>query len=255
MTMLVKLGGSLLEDASLRHAALDVLATLHRDGRRLVVVHGGGKHVDALLSRLGIEKRLHDGLRITDAETLSHVVSTLAGSVNKMLVSELAARQVRAFGLSGADGGCVTAARLAASVDLGAVGKVTRCEPEIVNQLLDGGYLPLLASVAISEDGSLLNVNADSLAAAVAAALGATRLVFMTDVDGVRTGSGETIARLDARSIASLIDSGVVHGGMKPKLLAACSALGSVAEVVIAGPDHHLSALQYGNGGTRIAAS
>jgi acetylglutamate kinase len=255
MTMLVKLGGSLLEDASLRTAALGLLARLHRDGERLVVVHGGGKHVDALLSQLGIEKRLHDGLRITDSETLGHVVATLAGRVNKMLVSELASLKVRAFGLSGADGGCVVASPLVSTVALGAVGSVTRCEPQIVNQLLDSGYLPLLASVAISEEGALLNVNADSFAAAVASALGATRLIFMTDVDGVRSGSGETIPQLDAGSIASLIDSGVVHGGMRPKLLAACSALSSVEEVVIAGPAHHVDVLQHGTGGTRIAAS
>jgi acetylglutamate kinase len=253
-TTLVKLGGSLLEDAALRAAALAAIARRVQAGDALVVVHGGGKRIDRDLAARGIPKRTHDGLRVTDEATLEVVVAALAGTVNKQLVLELAGHGVRAAGLSGADGGTVTAERHPAidGVDLGHVGRVTGTRADALRALMQAGLLPVVAALAIGPEG-LLNVNADEAAAALAAGVGARRLVFLTDVEGVKDAHGRLLDRIDAAGAQALLASPAVQGGMRPKLRACLSALAAgVEEVVIAGPLSHGSVLAGGPGGSRL---
>jgi acetylglutamate kinase len=232
--ILIKLGGSLLDDAARREAALRAIVARWNAGQDVVLVHGGGKHIDAALAKLGIAKKTHAGLRVTDAATLEVVVSVLAGTVNKMLVSELAKLGVRAAGLSGADGATLVATKHPDldGVDLGHVGQVTHANVTLIKAMLTYGTLPVISSIAAGPDGTLLNVNADSAAAALAVALRAQSLRFITDVAGVLDANGDLVPRLGVSDTKTFIDN--VSGGMKPKLQAALTALVSgVGEIVI----------------------
>jgi len=232
--ILIKLGGSLLDDAARREAALRAIVARWNAGEDVVLVHGGGKHIDAALAKLGIAKKTHAGLRVTDAATLDVVVSVLAGTVNKMLVSELAKLGVRAAGLSGADGATLVATKHPDldGVDLGHVGQVTQANVTLIKAMLTYGTLPVISSIAAGPEGTLLNVNADSAAAALAVALRARSLRFITDVAGVLDANGDLVPRLGVSDTKTFIDN--VSGGMKPKLQAALTALVSgVGEIVI----------------------
>lgn len=253
----VKLGGSLLEDRALRSSALEAIAAAFTAGERLVVVHGGGKEIDKNLSALGIPKRTQGGLRVTDGKTLDVVIAVLSGTVNKSLVGQLEERGVRSAGFSGADGDTLWAEYHPPvdGVDLGYVGRVTRCRTTLVEAVLGAGFLPVIASVAMGREGVLLNVNADTAASALASALKASRLVFLTDVEGVRDADGAVVPRLDPASARALLASPAVSGGMRPKLQACLDALGAgVGEVVIAGPTRHATVLSDGKGGTRLVS-
>jgi acetylglutamate kinase len=258
--LLVKLGGSLLEDAPRRAAALAAIAARFAADGDVVLVHGGGKRIDAALARLGIPRRVHAGLRITDAETLAAVAGSLCGNVNKELVRELARYGARSAGISGTDGDTLRAELHPAvdGVDLGFVGRVTGADTGIVHALLGAGALPVIASIASGPpEAPLLNVNADAAASALAIALGARRLVFLTDVEGFLDGEGRVVPTLDASRLDALLASdSIVTGGMRPKLRACLEAIrGGVAEVVIAGPRRHRAALTSGKGGTRLVAA
>lgn len=258
MIDVVKLGGSLLENRELRQSALEAVASAWTSGKRSIVVHGGGKRIDAMLAALDIPKKVQGGLRVTDAETLDVVVSILSGLVNKTLVAELRARGILASGISGADGDTLWAEfhEAVEGVDLGFVGRIVRCDPKLLTAVLGAGFLPLVASVALGRDGTLLNVNADAAASALAGALGARRLVFLTDVEGVKDADGNVIPRLEARAAKSLLASPAVTGGMKPKLRSALEALeAGVSEVLIAGPSLHRAALLEGKGGTHLVTA
>jgi len=256
--VVVKLGGSLLEDDRLRSRAIDSLAA-HRGGSsRLVLVHGGGKHVDAALSLAGIPKRTVGGLRITDAQTLGIVVSTLAGTVNKSLVAELNQAGIPAAGLSGCDGSTLVA-ELHPPIDgisLGAVGQIVDSDPVLLRAILGLGLVPVVASIAQGPKGSLLNINADSAAAAVAACLGAESLIFLTDVEGFLGADGKVVRSMHRNEAARLVEERQVSGGMRPKLAAAVSALDSgVSRVIIAGPHNHSLVLAGREGGTHLVAA
>lgn len=257
LPVLIKLGGSLLDDAELRHSALVKIAARWNAGERIVLVHGGGKHIDAALKSAGIPKRTHAGLRITDDATLQIVVSVLAGQVNKMLVSELAKLGVRAAGISGCDGATLIAEPHPPidGVALGHVGRVTRSNRTLVNAMLTYGMLPVISSVAQSEDGALLNVNADSAASAIAISLGARELLFLTDVAGLLDESGNVVPHLDTKGVETMLTSPIVSGGMKPKLQAALNALRSgVAQITIAAPATRNTQLATEGGTTLVAA-
>lgn len=234
MTTVIKLGGSLLDDAARRDGALRKIVARWNAGEDIVLVHGGGKHIDAALAQAGIAKKTHAGLRITDDATLRIVVSVLGGTVNKMLVSELTRHGLRVGGISGCDGGTLIAAQHPPidGVDLGHVGKVTHANRGLVSAMLTTGTLPVVSSIAIGANGELFNVNADTAAAAMAVALGARELLFITDVAGLLDADGNVVPRLHAADAKTFIDN--VTGGMKPKLQAALSALTSgVREITI----------------------
>ncbi len=242
----VKLGGSLLDDPVRRAEVLRGMAKAWKSGEPVVLVHGGGKHIDAHLARLGIAKRTHAGLRITDDATLEIVVAVLGGVVNKMLVSELSRLGIKAGGISGSDGQTLSADRHPAidGVDLGNVGRVRKSDPTLINAMLHAGILPVVSSVAAGPKGTLLNVNADSAAAAIAAGLGASSLVFLTDVAGLLDGNGEVVPSLDAADARALLATDIVSGGMRPKLEAALQALSA-----------GVASIRIGEGGTSLVAA
>lgn len=252
----VKLGGSLLDDGVLRSSALEKIAARWNAGEQIVLVHGGGKHIDAALSRAGIPKKTHAGLRITDDATLDIVVSVLAGSVNKMLVAELTKLGVRVAGISGCDGATLVAEQHPPidGVDLGHVGKVTHANRGLIRAMLTSGIMPVISSVAAGADGALFNVNADTAAAAIAASIGASELRFLTDVDGLLDQHGNVVARLHAADVETFIEN--VTGGMKPKLQAALSALKQgVAQITIGPPPTANRQPPTAEGGTTLVAA
>ena len=224
--LVVKIGGSTLG----RHdTSLHDLVALQQQGRPVVVVHGGGPVISQWMQRQGIPPRFVNGLRVTDAASLDIVVAVLTGLVNKELVSRLHNLGGRALGLSGLDAGLLQAR--VANPELGYVGEITQVNPEPLTALLDNGYIPMLAPLAMQEaDGSdhaggPLNVNGDTVAGELAAVLGAERLIFLTDVPGLMDANGRVLPRLDKRRARLLLRSDVVRGGMIPKLEAGLRAL------------------------------
>ena len=244
----IKLGGSLLDDATRRNAVLRAIAAEWNRGEQIVLVHGGGKHIDAALAKQGIAKKTHAGLRVTDDATLDVVVGVLAGTVNKLLVSELAALGVRAAGISGADGSTLVAKKHEPidGVDLGNVGRVTAASRGLIRAILTAGLLPVVSSVAEGTGGTLLNVNADTAACAVAKAVGAESLQFITDVAGLLDGEGNVVPTLTANDAQLFLRSDVVSGGMKPKLEAALGALAAGVTSIAIGSE---------TGGTYLVAA
>ncbi len=228
MRILIKIGGAQLEQATARAALCTAIATAQRDGHELILVHGGGNQIRELCHRLGIEDRYHHGLRITDAETAKAVLCVLGGLVNRSLVHSLQLAGVDAVGLTGADGGTFRASKLEAEgVDLGYVGCVDQVDDRLVERLLAGGLVPVIATVAPgsdSADPTFYNINADHAAAPLAAAFGCQATLFLTDVSGVLDADGTRLSELDAESCAQLRAAGTIHGGMLPKVDAALGA-------------------------------
>lgn len=237
----LKLGGELLEDAG-RTRALASVVTRVAELVPLAVVHGGGREIDAALARAGIAKRQVEGLRITDAETLEVVVGVLAGGVNTRFVATINAAGGRAVGLTGADAGLALVEPAAPHVtvsgervDLGRVGEpIGQRWPRLLIDLGGSGYVPVVASIGMSPQGELFNVNADTLAAHLAGRVAAARLVIAGATAGVLDESGATIPRLDRDGIHALIRSGVASAGMVAKLRACEDALThGAAEVIL----------------------
>ena len=233
MKVLVKLGGTLLDSPDSRRSLAGQLAGARAGGVDLVVVHGGGKQMTRYLAERGIESRFVGGLRVTTAETLDAVLKIFAGSVNHELVASLNRAGALAVGLSGIDALLAEAEEMDPA--LGAVGRVTRSNPKVLQVLVENGFVPVVACVAGDREGRIYNVNADQMAVACAAAFGAERLIFLTDVDGVLDADRRIRRVLTAGESRDLIASGVATGGMQAKLNAALDALaGGVARVRIA---------------------
>jgi acetylglutamate kinase len=217
----VKFGGSLLSDKKARGRFLKEAARVARK-TPLVLVHGGGPEINAALDKMGIVSRWVQGRRVTDAPAMAVVEGVLSGQVNKNLVGELSALGAKAVGLSGRDGGLLKAKPVPR---LGRVGEPDRVAPRLLHVLLEKGFLPVLSSVASGGDFGALNVNADEAAAAVAVALRARRLVYLTDVPGVLDADKRTIPVIKTREIGTLIARRVITGGMIPKVRSCQRAL------------------------------
>lgn len=232
MKILVKLGGTLLDDAATLQSLARQLAELSR-GEELVVVHGGGKQVTRRLEERGIASTFVGGLRVSDAAIVQTVTEVIAGGVNKLLVSAIIGAGESAIGLSGIDGCLTTASQLDPA--LGQVGKPGHTDERLLDLLVNAGYLPVIACVAGDRQGNIYNVNADSMAVSCAVGWGAAKLFFLTDVPGVKGADGSVLPRLGVSEMTNLISSGVATGGMQAKLSAAALALeGGTSEVVIA---------------------
>lgn len=233
MKILVKLGGTLLDNPPSRVRLAAQIAAVCASGIELVVVHGGGKQMTQYLAERGIESRFVNGLRVTTPETLDAVLKIFAGSINHELVASLNQAGAPAVGLSGIDAFLTEAEQLDPA--LGAVGRVTRSNPALLHLLTGNHYLPVVACVAGDRQGHVYNVNADQMAVACAAAFGAGQLIFLTDVEGVLDGSRQIRAVLTAQESERLIADGIATGGMQAKLDAALAALrGGVEQVRIA---------------------
>ncbi|HEX9246431.1 MAG TPA: acetylglutamate kinase [bacterium] len=226
-TVVVKFGGSVL-DANGGGTLVQDLVLLKGAGIHPVLVHGGGPEITRVLERLGKESKFVEGLRVTDAETMDVVEMVLAGRTNKAIVSMIIREGGQAVGLSGKDGRMLVARKYRSDVDLGQVGEVHEVHPELVVQLSAQGYIPVVASLGIGEDGMSYNLNADTAAGALAVAVGAGKFVLLTDVPGVYRdydGTRELISELRAADVAALIEDGTVSRGMLPKINACLAAI------------------------------
>lgn len=223
--VVVKYGGAAMTVPEAAAAWAGDLVLLQQAGVRPVVVHGGGPALTRTMERMGLESRFVDGHRVTDAEAAEIAEMVLSGRVNKQVVSLLQRAGSRAVGLSGTDAGTVAVVRHRPNgSDIGFVGLVGRVETGLLTLLLDNGYIPVVSSTAADEDGHPHNINADVVAGALAGALGAAEVVFLSDVEGVVAG-GEVRPRLTAAEAEALVAGGVAGGGMRPKLEAAVAAL------------------------------
>jgi len=250
----VKIGGSTLGS---HDTALEDIASLQAAGEQLVVVHGGGSAATEWLKIHGISSEFVEGLRVTGPDAIDVVTAVFAGLVNKQLVAGLQALGARVVGLSGADGGLLKTRQI--DERLGFVGEVVEVDRGPIDALLRAGYMPVISSVGYWGDKPerLMNVNADTVAGEIAAALGASDLIFLTDVAHVRGAEGEALNQLVARDVESLIETGVASGGMIPKLRAGVIAAGAGTRCfIVDGREARAlrSVLDGTPSGTRIAA-
>jgi len=231
--ILIKFGGTLLDGDESRARVASDLAGVLNSSRRTVVVHGGGKQMTRFLKERGVESKFVRGLRVTTPEVVDAILKIFTGTVNRQFVASLVAAGVPAVGLSGIDACLVEAEQM--DPELGAVGRPVRSDPAVLNALLDGGFLPVVACVAGGREGQIYNVNADQIASACAAGFSAEKLFFLTDVAGVQGADGKIIPELTIADGEKLIRDGVATGGMQAKLHSAHEALrNGVREVVIA---------------------
>jgi acetylglutamate kinase len=256
MRTVIKLGGSVLVDAPLRQKLISQIGELKRDGFELILVHGGGKQIAALLDKLRIESHFHDGLRVTDRAARDVAQMVLAGQVGKDLVAELARIEVAAASIAGGDGLSFLAEKMNADdgTDLGYVGRIVKTNERLITGLLNVGVMPVVACLGLGvSDCEYYNVNGDQMAAAVAGGCGAENLVFVTDVGGVLDADGKPIAELDRARICELLESGVASGGMRPKLRACLEALDAgVKHILIIGAGEENSLLRALKGGEAL---
>ena len=250
MKVLVKLGGTLLDAPESRDALALQLAEARGRGVELVVVHGGGKQMTRYLAERGIASRFVDGLRITTPETLDAVLKVFAGSVNHELVASVNRAGAAAVGLTGIDAFLAEAEQMDPA--LGAVGRVTRSNPALLNLLVAHGYVPVVACVDGDRAGNIYNVNADQMAVACAAGFGARQLVFLTDVEGVLDASKRIRRSLTVDESRQLIADGIATGGMQAKLNAALAALAAGVEQVRIAPGAAENALARALAGEEI---
>jgi acetylglutamate kinase len=240
--VLVKLGGTLLDSPPARDALAAQIAAARRNEVEMVVVHGGGKQMTRFLAERGIESRFVNGLRVTTPETVDAVLKVFAGSVNSELVASLNRAGAAAVGLTGIDAFLVEAEQMDPA--LGAVGRVTKCDPALLDLLTSHGYLPVVACVAGDRHGCVYNVNADQMAVACAAAFQARQLIFLTDVEGVLDSARQVRRVLTAAAAERLIADGIATGGMQAKLDASLAALRQGVEQVRIAPGAREGVLQ-----------
>jgi acetylglutamate kinase len=262
MKLVIKIGGHGAEDPSGRKELARQIATIHRAGHSVVVVHGGGKALTRTLDRLGMATEFYQGLRITDAATRDVAMMVLAGLVNKQWVAELESLKQPALGLCGGDGSMVRARKLivgknGSKRDLGFVGRPHKVNTAVLDIALRGGMIPVVASLGVNARGEFLNINADDLAAALAVALQADRLLYLTESGGVWDAEKRLLPIVKLGDIRRMIKEGVVRDGMIPKLLSCGRTLRQkVGEVDILSttvPNALLNAIEKGKtAGTRI---
>lgn len=251
-TFVVKYGGHAMGDAELARDFAEDVVLLKAVGINPVVVHGGGPQIGAMLKKLGVESEFVDGLRVTDAETAKVAEMVLSGAINKELVGWINAAGGRAVGISGKDGGFVRASKVNRTkkdpdsniekiIDLGFVGEPDKVDRSILDTISGAGMIPVIAPIGVGEDGHTYNINADTMAGAVASALGASRLFLLTDVAGVLDKSGGLLTDLDPDAIAALQKDGTISGGMIPKIETCVSAVqsGVDAAVILDGRQSH----------------
>ncbi|HET7342983.1 MAG TPA: acetylglutamate kinase [Methylomirabilota bacterium] len=230
-SVVIKYGGAAMEQADLKETfALDVIL-LHLVGISPVIVHGGGPQIGALMKKLGKEPKFVGGMRVTDAETVEIVEMVLVGKINKEIVGLINLHGGKAVGLSGKDGGLLRARKrlyrtpAGEEVDLGLVGAVEHVNAEPMRLLEERGFIPVIAPVGVGDKGETYNINADLVAGEVAAALGAEKLIHLTDVQGIKGNDGRLVSTLSRKEAERLMQSGVIDGGMLPKVESALRAL------------------------------
>jgi acetylglutamate kinase len=234
--MVIKYGGHAMVDEELKLAFAKDIVLMKYVGIKPVIVHGGGPQISQMMERLGLKPVFIEGQRVTDEETMNVVEMVLVGTVNKQIVSLINQVGGRAVGLSGRDGDLIQVEKMTVYkytgedrppeiIDIGRVGKVKKVNPEVLFTLLEREFIPVIAPVGVGEDGQAYNVNADLVAGALAGALQAEKLIYLTDVEGVKDAEGKLISTLKVSEVEELISSGVARGGMIPKLKSARKAI------------------------------
>ncbi|PWL25036.1 MAG: acetylglutamate kinase [Altererythrobacter sp. XM-24bin4] len=257
-TFVVKYGGHAMGDPEAARDFAEDIVLLRAVGINPVVVHGGGPQIGAMLAKLGVESTFVDGLRVTDKATAEVAEMVLSGAINKKLVGWLASAGGKAIGISGKDGNLVRAKKverttrdpdsnIERAVDLGFVGEPEHVDTSIIDTAVASGMIPVIAPIAADAEGNTYNINADTMAGAIASALGAARLLLLTDVAGVLDKGGALLTDLSPADIASLKEDGTIFGGMIPKLETCVSAVkaGCEAAVVLDGRVPHAMLLEF----------
>jgi len=255
--IVVKYGGHAMGDAALSEAFARDIVLLKQVGLNPVVVHGGGPQIGSMLKRLAIESEFVDGLRVTDAATVEIVEMVLSGRINKGIVAAITAAGGKAVGLSGKDGGLIAARKLTRVkkdpdsniekvLDLGFVGEPTRVDPQVLEVFAQSDFIPVIAPIGLGEDGETYNINADTVAGAVAVAAQATRLLLLTDVEGVLDKSGTLIKEMSVADAHNRMADGTLTGGMIPKVETCIQAIdgGVGAAVIVDGRALHATLLE-----------
>ncbi len=256
-TLVVKYGGNAMGDPALAELFARDVALLRQVGANPIVVHGGGPQIGAMLDKLSIESEFIDGLRVTDQATVDVVEMVLAGSINKHIVSQINAAGGFAVGLSGKDGNLILADKLRRTVkdadsnierilDLGLVGEPTSITPHVLDFFDQSDITPVIAPIGVGPNGETLNINADTAAGAIAGAMGAKRLLMLTDIKGVLDDEGNLISKITATEARDLIKKGIIKGGMIPKVETCLDAIddGVEAAVIIDGRIPHAVLLE-----------
>ena len=235
-TVVIKFGGNAMVDETLKSSFARDIVLLKQVGVNPVIVHGGGPQIGKLLEQIGKKSRFIEGMRVTDNETMDVVEMVLGGQVNKQIVSLINRHGGRAVGLTGKDGGLITARKMRLSGDdsdindLGQVGEVESIDPRVVTMLDNDDFIPVIAPIGVGADGASYNINADLVAGELAQVLGAEKLLLLTNTPGVLDPEGNLLTGLSAADTEQLIASGVIHGGMLPKVRCALNAVkGGVA--------------------------
>ncbi|ABX08430.1 acetylglutamate kinase [Prochlorococcus marinus] len=246
--IVIKYGGAAMSSETLKKAVFRDIALLTSVGAQPVIVHGGGPQINQWLERFGIKSKFRDGLRVTDEQTMDIVEMVLAGRVNKQIIKGLNQLGAKSVGLSGIDGGLIEGRQLD-NGSHGLVGEVAKVHTEVIEPLLSKGYIPVISSVAASKQGDSLNINADTVAGEIAAALGAEKLILLTDILGIlRDKSDQTslIRHIRLQEARELIEKGIVNGGMMPKIGCCIRALaqGVAAAHIIDGRIPHALLLE-----------
>ncbi len=231
-TIVIKYGGNAMTDPLLERGFAKDVVLLKQVGINPVIVHGGGPQIANLLEQLNIESKFHDGMRITDTETMDVVQMVLGGLVNKQIISMISQAGGKAIGITGKDGNLIRARKLKSKdgIDYGHVGEIVSINPSIIHTLEKESFIPVIAPIGIGEDGASYNINADIVAGQIASALKAERLLLLTNTPGVLNKSGELLTGLTSVDIDLLINDGTIQGGMLPKVDCALHAAMSGAE-------------------------
>ncbi|HNW79345.1 MAG TPA: acetylglutamate kinase [Candidatus Competibacteraceae bacterium] len=251
-TIVVKYGGNAMENEHLKNSFARDIVLMKLVGFNPVVVHGGGPQISSLLKRIGKESRFVEGMRVTDSETMDVVEMVLGGLVNKEIVNNINRHGGCAVGLTGKDGDLIHARKLTITrkspdleepeiIDIGHVGEVASIDRSIVEALIRGNFIPVIAPIGVGPDGESYNINADLVAGKIAEVLHAEKLILLTDTTGVLGKDGTLLTGLDARQVQALIDDGTIHGGMLPKIACALDAVrgGVKASHIIDGRIQH----------------
>lgn len=224
-TFVIKYGGAVMEEENLKTMIAQDVTLLRKIGINIVVVHGGGKEITELSERLNLKTKFINGQRFTDVETLEVVQMVLAGSINKDIVRRINVNGGRAIGVSGVDSNLLKVKKYDKE-DLGFVGEVTDVNDILIKNLLKDGYMPVIAPLGVDENGTVYNVNADMAAGGIAGAIDAVKLVYMSDVEGVKI-NNQLVSHLTGKEIIDFINEGIISGGMIPKVESALNALDS----------------------------
>ena len=235
-TIVIKYGGNAMTDEKLKRGFARDIVLMKLVGMNPVVVHGGGPQIGNMLKQIGKESHFVDGMRVTDNETMDIVEMVLGGQVNKEIVSMINQHGGHAVGLTGKDGDMIRASKLTFErqapemntpeiIDIGHVGEVSSIDPSVVNMLVKGNFIPVIAPIGVGEDGQSYNINADLVAGKMAITLNAEKLILLTNTEGVLDSDGSLLTGLKAKQVEDLIDEGIIHGGMLPKIHCALDAV------------------------------